>query len=252
MFKLSEEERKHVAETAIKTATRRVPVIIHVGAMDQATTIRLAQHAEKVGADYIASVTPSYFGATAKEIEEYFVAIANSVSKNFPVYLYNIPQLSGNMLTADIVRKVSARCENVVGVKYSNSDLLLTYDYVVTKDGFSVLQGTDRCFLPAMLMGCAGTVSGISCVYPEPFVALYAAYSKGDIKRAKELQVVATEYCNILKHGSNMAYFKAGLEYRGLPGGHMRQPHLDLDESERVSFIEGLKALNKKHEFLFK
>jgi 4-hydroxy-tetrahydrodipicolinate synthase len=251
MFKMSEEERKKVAETVIKAAARRVPVIIHVGAMDQATTIRLAQHAEKAGADYIASVTPSYFGANAKEIEEFYVSIANSVSKNFPLYLYNIPQLSGNMLTADIVRKVSARCENVVGVKYSNSDLLLTYDYLVTKDGFSVLQGTDRCFLPAMLMGCAGTVSGISCVYPEPFVALFAAYSKGDLKRAKELQVVATDYCNILKHGSNMAYFKAGLEYRGLPGGHMRQPHLDLEEGERLAFIEGLKTLNKKHEFLF-
>ncbi len=251
MFKLSEEERKQLAETVIQTAAKRVPVIIHVGAMDQATTIRLAQHAEKAGANYIASVTPSYFGATAREIEEYFVSIANSVSKNFPVYLYNIPQLSGNMLTADIVRKVSARCENVVGVKYSNSDMLLTYDYLVTKDGFSVLQGTDRCFLPAMLMGCAGTVSGISCVYPEPFVALFDAYSKGDLKRAKELQVVATDYCNILKHGSNMAYFKAGLEYRGLPGGHMRQPQLDLEESERISFIEGLKVLNKKHEFLF-
>jgi 4-hydroxy-tetrahydrodipicolinate synthase len=251
MFKLSEEERMKVAETVVKTSAKRVPVCIHVGAMDQASTIRLAQHAQKVGADCIACVTPAYFSATAKEIEEYFVAVADSVSA-FPMYLYNIPQLSGNMLTGDIVRKVAARCKNVVGVKYSNSDLLLTYDYLTTAEGFSVVQGTDRCFLPALLMGCSGTVSGISCVYPEPFVKLYNYYKTGDIKQAKVLQVVATDYCNMLRTGSNMAYFKAALEYRGLPGGHMRRPQLDLDTQEKERFLKDLELLNKKHSFLFK
>jgi len=251
MFKLSEEERMKAAETVVKTSAKRVPVCIHVGAMDEASTIRLAQHAEKIGADCVACVTPAYFSATPREIEEYFVAVAASVSASFPVYLYNIPQLSGNMLTGEIVRKVAARSKNVVGVKYSNSDLLLTYDYLTTAEDFSVVQGTDRCFLPAMLMGCSGTVSGISCVYPEPFVLLYKRYKAGDLKQAKILQSVATDYCNMLKHGANMAYFKAALEYRGLPGGHMRHPQLDLDAQEKERFLKDLEQLNKKHSFLF-
>jgi len=251
MFKLSEDERKKLAETVVKTAGGKVPVCIHVGAMDQATSVRLAQHAEKIGADFIACVTPAYFTATPREIEEYFTAVAKSVGKDFPMYLYNIPQLSTNMLTADIVKQVVARCKNVIGVKYSNSDMLLTYNYILTKKGFSVLQGTDRCFLPALFMGCGGTVSGISCVYPEPYVKVYEHYRKGDFSAAEKYQIIANEYCNILRCGSNMAYFKAALEYRGLPGGHMRPPHLDLDKAEKREFIAGLKALDEKYSELF-
>ena len=251
MFKLSEEERKKLAETVVKTAAGRVPVCIHVGAMDQDTTIRLARHAEKIGADFIACVTPAYFSATPREIEEYFVAVAKSVGKDFPLYLYNIPQLAVNMLTADIVKRVADKCKNVIGVKYSNSDMLLTYNYILTKKGFSVLQGTDRCFLPALFMGCTGTVSGISCVYPEPYVKVYESYEKGDYAAAEKYQIIANDYCNMLRCGANMAYFKAALEYRGLPGGHMRAPQLDLDKAEMKEFLAGLKALDAKNKDLF-
>jgi len=38
-----------------------------------------------------------------------------------------------------------------------------------------------------------------------------------------------------------MAYFKAALEFRGIPGGHMRAPQLDLLEEEKKEMIEELK-----------
>ena len=51
MYLMSAEERELVAETVVKKAAGRVTVFIHVGAMDQDETIRLAQHAQKIGAD---------------------------------------------------------------------------------------------------------------------------------------------------------------------------------------------------------
>ena len=58
MMYLTVEERKLVAETVVKQATGRIPVFVHVGAWNQADTIELAQHAEKIGADGIGVVTP--------------------------------------------------------------------------------------------------------------------------------------------------------------------------------------------------
>ena len=61
MYLMSAEERELVAETVVKKAAGRVTVFIHAGAMTLAETIRLAQHAHKIGADGVGVVTPNYF-----------------------------------------------------------------------------------------------------------------------------------------------------------------------------------------------
>ena len=53
MYLCSADEREKIAETVVNTAAGRVTVFVHVGAMTQNETIRLAQHAESIGADGI-------------------------------------------------------------------------------------------------------------------------------------------------------------------------------------------------------
>lgn len=233
MLKLSITERKAVAEKVVKTAAGRVTVYIHVGAMNQEDAIELAKHAHQIGADGIGAVTPVFFGANDREMEAFYVAVANSVPEDFPVYLYNIPQCAANDLKADVAQRIASACKNVVGIKYSYPDFLRTAEYLNINNGnFAVMFGPDRLFLPALAMGCAGTVSGVSCVYPEPFVALYKAFQDGDLEKARRIQKVAVKYCEALKNGSNMSYFKEGLKMRGIDAGHMKAPQLDLPEEE--------------------
>jgi dihydroxyacetone kinase-like protein len=59
--------------------------------------------AEMADADGIGAVTPSYFGVNNREMEEYYVPVAKAVPGAFPVYLYNIPQLSANDLTSAVI-----------------------------------------------------------------------------------------------------------------------------------------------------
>jgi 4-hydroxy-tetrahydrodipicolinate synthase len=100
-------------------------------------------------------------------------------------------------------------------------------------------------------MGCVGVVSGISCVYPEPFVAVYNAFLENDIPKARKAQKTATKYCEVLKNGSNMSYFKIGLAMRGVDAGVMKAPQLDLTESEALEFKSALDALNREAADLF-
>ncbi|SFJ39340.1 dihydrodipicolinate synthase family protein [Brevibacillus centrosporus] len=246
MLRLSVQERKRVAETVVKAAANRVTVFIHVGAMNQEDTIELARHAHEIGADGVGVVTPVFFGATDKELEEYFVAVASSVPADFPVYLYNIPQCAANDLKSEVVQNIASRCKNVIGIKYSYPDMLRTNEYLAVNQGtFSVSHGTDRLFLAGLAMGCEGTVSGVSCVYPEPFVALYQAFQENDLQKARELQRIAIQYCETLKNGSNMAYFKAALRMRGIEVGRMREPQLDLSADEKAALQARLQELDE-------
>jgi dihydrodipicolinate synthase/N-acetylneuraminate lyase len=245
MLKLSLNERKMIAETVVKTVGGRVTVYVHVGSMNPEETIKLANHAYDIGADGIGVVTPVFFSANDRELEEYFVRVASSVPDHFPVYLYNIPQCAANDLKAEVAERVADRCKNVVGIKYSYPDLLRTNEYLSIHDGdFSVVHGTDRLFLGALAMGCDGTVSGISCVYPEPFVALYNAYQKNDLPKAREWQKIAVKYCEILRNGSNMSYFKEALKIRGVDVGFMRQPQLDLAREEVLLLQQQLEKVD--------
>ena len=170
-------------------------------------------------------------------MENYFVEVCNSVP-DFPIYLYNIPQCSANDLPVDVAEKVAKRCANAIGIKYSFADINKTIDYLNINDGdFSVLHGLDRALVSLLAAGCEGTVSGISCVFPEPFIATYKAYMEGDLKKAQAHQKVCVQFCDALKRGSNMSYFKEALKLRGINGGFMRAPQINIESAE----IEDLK-----------
>ncbi len=239
MYLLTTEERKKIAETVVRQAAGRVTVYIHVGAMRTQDSVELAKHAHQIGADGIGVVTPSFFMVNDREMEEYYVTVANSVPKDFPVYLYSIPQRSGNDLKPEVIEKILKRTSNVVGMKYSWADLPRTREYLkINNWNFSVLHGADSLMNSMLAMGCDGCVSGISSVYPEIFVAVYNAFKRGDIEEARVLQNKAAEITNVLRAGTNMAYFKAGLKMRGIDAGHMRKPLLDLSDEQLAEFRE--------------
>ncbi|MFD1064468.1 dihydrodipicolinate synthase family protein [Oceanobacillus locisalsi] len=246
MNKLSVEERKLVAETIVKQANNRVTVFIQTGAQTQEDTIELAQHAKRIGADGIGVVTPYFLGTNDAEMEEFYVTVAKSVPSDFPIYLYNIPQASANELLPEVAQRIADRTENVIGIKYSYPDFVRLSEYLHINNGdFSVLTGTDRLLLPALAMGCDGTVSGVSSAYPEPFVATYQAYQEGDIESARKYQKEAAAYCVALKGGANMSYFKEALKHRGVDAGVMKKPQLDLHQKDIASLTDELKSLER-------
>ena len=247
MLKMSVAERKIVAETVIKQAAGRVQVYIHVGAMTTKETIELARHAHSAGADGIGVVTPQFFSVNDREMEEFYVAVANSVPADFSVYMYNIPQCAANDLRPTIIEKILKRTKNIVGVKYSFPDFLRVKDYLLINNGnFSVVVGTDRLFLAGLAMGCDGTVSGCSNAGPKKFVEVYEKFKAGDLAGARKAQVLATELCEIIKSGADMAIFKYALERHGLPAAHMRAPALDMTAADKNDLSAKLDAFEKK------
>ena len=243
MFRLDLEERMKIAETVIKAANGKTTVFVQCGCMRQEDTIALLKHAKRAGADGAGVITPIFFGQNDRELEEYYAAVAESV-RDFPIYLYNIPQCAANDLTVDVVKKIRKRCPNVVGIKYSWPDINRTIDYVNIDCDFSVLHGCDRAMISMLAAGCQGVVSGVAGVFPEPFVSAYQAYIQGDDSSAKRWQKICVKYVDALHGGRNMSYFKEGLKLRGIHGGYMRKPQLDIEDTEKKKLQEELKRIS--------
>lgn len=242
MYLMTPEERELVAETVVKKAAGRVTVFIHTGAMTLEETIRLAQHAHKIGADGVGVVTPSYFTVDDRAMVQYYKDVCSALPQDFPVYVYVIPQLAHNDITPETMEKICEACPNVIGVKYSFADMSRVLKYLRVKNGdFSVVFGADHMFLPALVAGCDGTVSGCSGPFPELFVEVYKQFKAGNMKAAREAQDKANDMVWLMKGGADMSIFKNILTFRGVRGGHMRKPLLDLSEEDVKTLYEAVK-----------
>lgn len=234
MYLLSTEERKLVAKTVVEHANGRAIVYIHVGAMTTAEAIELAKHAESIGADGIGAVTPSYFGCSDRAIIQYYKDISDAVSADFPIYLYSIPQCSGNDIQPVVAQTIANQCKNVVGIKYSYPDMVRILNYININNGdFSVLVGPDKLFLAGLVSGAKGVVSGCAGPMPEPFVAIYKLYKEGKLLEARDMQRTAIKVIDIIRAGSDMGLFKEVLRRRGVvKNSLMRRPLLELETED--------------------
>lgn len=242
MFLMNCEERELVAQTVIRKADGRVPVFVQAGAMKLKDTVRLAQHAVEAGAAGIGVVTPSYFGVDERTMIQYYRDVCGSVPKDFSVYAYVIPPFAHNNITARTMEQICAVCPNLVGVKYSCAEMQQTLEYLRVNNGnFSVVLGTDHLFLPALAMGCDGVVTGCSGPMPEYFTEVYRLFLQGDLEAAREAQNKANELIWLMNFGADMSVFKTILTFRGIRGGHMRRPLLDLSEEAVRKLHEAVK-----------
>jgi len=237
---LSLSERKLVAETVVKAARRKVPVLVQVGCADTGSTVELAKHAEKIGADAVASLTPFYYKPGDKAVFKHFEAIKESVS--IPLLAYNIPQFTGNNLLPATVA-LMARDGTIQGIKDSSQNLLQLEDLIgAVPDDFVVMNGTEEYGLFAILAGANGLVSGGASGLPELFKSMVSAERKGDYRAAIAAQKLVLKVKELTRPSPIAAYYTI-LRERGIDCGAPRPPFLPLEKANADRTIRGLKEL---------
>lgn len=244
----SVEERKYAAEIIMDELKGKLPVVLHVGDINIDNVRELTKHALDIKVDAITSITPYYYKLTDEQLKAYYLELSKSVPDDFPVYIYNFPGITNNDVKPGTVKELIEETKNIMGIKFSSSDMIRLQEYIRLKsDRFNVLSGCDPLFYTMLTMGCDGLVSGNSNVYPDIFVRIYDAYTKGDYKKAETLQVYARTIADLLKDG-NIAVIKAGMKFNGLEGGYVRKPLQDLDEESCKQLLENIKKLSEKVE----
>jgi len=244
-FSFTIEERKKLTEAWMGVAKGRLDVIVHVGANCVKDSQELSKHAEELGADAIAALSPSY---NKPENEEFLVEtmaqIAGAAPKT-PFYYYDINFYTGmNINVRHFMELARKKVPTLAGLKYSTRELPGAYACLDAEDGFfQVLMGTDNQYLSCLALGIPGavTVSFLGNI----FYDMRQAFDAGDLTTARELQNKVQRLFSIRAKyvGGGVATAKSLFKiYTGLDTGPVRLPLRSLTTQEYDAMKKELEA----------
>jgi 4-hydroxy-tetrahydrodipicolinate synthase len=222
---MSTEERKRVAEVIVEEKGS-CAVIIHVGAATTSQAIELAEHAQSIGADAVGAIPPFYYKYTPDQLLNHYRAIIHAV--NLPVFLYNNPSTSGNVISPEMLATLAD--EGLAGVKDSAFDIVNFYMYLLTvrKSDFKFIIGTEAIAAAALDAGACGVISGLANCFPEFMAEFYKTWQAGNPRKTGEYQLQVVKARSILKYGPTLTMTYAVLRMRGLNPGFPRAPYQDI------------------------
>jgi dihydrodipicolinate synthase/N-acetylneuraminate lyase len=184
---MTPDERKKVAEITLKQVKHRVPVVIHIGAVDPYTAIDLGKHAKAIGAEAIGHVGPYYYADRSEyEIIEHFKMVDRALG--MPLLIYNNPRYSGYNIHPSFMARLVEAVPNIFGAKLAMGSVDEAMAYMkLVKAPFAPYALASN-LVSAMSVGVAGTISPPLAVTPEIGVELVKAIDAGDAAQALTLQ----------------------------------------------------------------
>ncbi|WP_099157021.1 dihydrodipicolinate synthase family protein [Virgibacillus ndiopensis] len=225
--------RKQIMSFITEEVNGRIPIVFHAGAHRQQDVLELARFAVNLRADGIAVIPPFYYSLDDNALDQFFSKVAEAV--DCPIYLYNIPSNTKNKISTSLFNKLTDKYPHIVGIKDSCMDFNNFYDLTqVAESNQVILMGNDAQILPALTVGGSGSVSAGAVAVPEPYVALYQAYKKGDLDEARKWQAVCAEVKKMLLKSYPVGSHKKALELRGIINGTVSPPLRQMTDQETV------------------
>jgi N-acetylneuraminate lyase len=220
------EQRKHVAEVAVRCSPKGKAVIVHVGAYRTADALELARHAATAGAHAVASLPP-LGGYSFGEIRAYYQALA--AASKLPVLVYYFPAMCPAIQAADQAMDLLT-IPNVIGLKFTDFDLYKLS--LIKKTGCLVYNGHDEVMAAGMLMGADGGIGSFYNLAPELFVELHRLARAGEWEKTCAVQSRINELVRICLQFPLVPAIKTILRWTGIDCGEAIAPRRRLTEDE--------------------
>ncbi|HEV7433824.1 MAG TPA: dihydrodipicolinate synthase family protein [Pseudorhizobium sp.] len=163
---LTDEQRMQGVERLVAAG---VPVIVGTGAVNTASAVALAAHAQRIGAQGL-MVIPRVLsrGSVVAAQKNHFKAIL-AAAPDLPAVIYNSPYY-GFATRADLFFALRAEHPNLVGFKEFGgaADMRYAAENITSRDdGVSLMIGVDTCVFHGFVnCGATGAITGIGCVLP--------------------------------------------------------------------------------------
>lgn len=247
-YSLSSSERIGVVESTVDALPADATVIGGAGGSTK-SAVELLEAYEAAGADAAMIMYPRHTYLHEEGLIDYYEALASATGLGIVIYK------RGPLLTERVLGRV-ASLESVVAVKYAVNDVVTFSRLVERVPGDVVwLNGVAERFAPAYaLEGAEGFTTGIGNFVPEPVLALSRALSEEDWHRARRIRTALRPFEDLREEDGGAAAFgsaknvpsvKAGLDRRGLYGGPVREPLVDLAAEDLDRVDEYLGAIDE-------
>jgi len=219
-------------------------VIIQVGHNCVADATEMAAHAQRSGAESVASLAPSFLKpASVSDLIASCQPVA-AAAPDLPFYLYDIPTLTNVRLPMpEFLAQGRERIPNLRGLKYTNADLVQLQECLHVNDGeFEILFGCDEILLTGVLLGCPGAVGSTYNFVAEHCRTMVAAFFDGDLETARRGQRELVGLIRILQTGSFLPASKWMMSRLGLDCGPVRAPLTNLSAAATETLSRSVEA----------
>jgi N-acetylneuraminate lyase len=233
---LTEEQRETVARVSGEVSQGRALVIMHVGAISTASAVKAAKQAKSYGCAAVCCVPPFFFRTTDRSRIDHYKAVADAAD-GLPFFVYNLPQLTQVETVPSLMAKFMREVPSIVGLKHSAvnfADIRAFADM-----GLKCFSGNGALPLPALTLGAVGTVDAPLSLAPWRYAELFAAWERGDIARAQELQNGVKEIVDLVRMFESAPHVcKAVLSERlGIDCGRPIPPVNSLTDEEKAEVL---------------
>jgi 4-hydroxy-tetrahydrodipicolinate synthase len=225
---LTDDERFALWEAAVEAVGDRATVVAGTGTYDTRHSVHLTERAHALGVDGFLVVTPYYNKPPPRGIVAHVNAIAAVTDK--PIIYYNIPARVVNLVSVETLAEL-AEIPNVTAVKQAWDDLD-DARRIVQEVGLALYAGDDNLVLPFLQVGGTGGVCVHTHVAGPQVAEQVAAFRRGDIGRAREIDRDLQPVYEILRVTVGPIGIKAALNLLGHDVGGLRLPLVEATEEE--------------------
>ncbi|OEU85963.1 4-hydroxy-tetrahydrodipicolinate synthase [Streptomyces abyssalis] len=224
----SDVEKAQLVQAVVEAVGDRAHIVAGAGTNDTAHSLELARDAAKAGAHGLLAVTPYYNKPPQEGLFRHFTAIADAT--DLPVMLYDIPGRSGVPINTETIVRL-AEHPRIVANKDAKGDLGRA-SWAIATSGLAWYSGDDMLNLPLLSVGAIGYVSVVGHLVTPELRSMLEAHLSGDVTKATEIHQKLLPVFTGMFRTQGVITSKAALTLRGLPGGPLRMPLVELSPEE--------------------
>lgn len=232
LYNLDLDEWRTVVRATVEEVDTRAVVIAGIG-FNGVTGAKMAREAQELGADALLIFPPYYRTGDEDGLFRYYQMIANATE--LPVIPYSRDQA---VIGPRLAERIAA-IPNAVAYKDGQGGVR---NFMRVRqhlgDRFIWLGGTGDDLVPAYFAaGAQGYTSSVANVSPRLALDLLHGVQQGKFVETQALvdrAVVPLYELRDKRRGYEVSAMKAMMEGRGLPGGPVRPPLLDLTDAEKA------------------
>lgn len=236
---LNDEEKISVIEFTVNIINNRIPVIAGTGSNDTRHAAEFSKRVERLGVDGLLVVTPYYNKGNENGIYEHYKAIAEGVK--IPIIMYNVPSRTGVNLSIQLLKRL-AQIENITALKEASGNISYVAEVAREVPEIDIYSGNDDMVVPVLSLGGKGVISVSANIIPDISHNMTVSFLKGDVKKARELQLKYNDLVNALFLETNPASIKEAMNFLGYEVGNCRLPLGVMEEANRRKLTDILIA----------
>jgi len=232
----SERTYRNLVEQSVCVSRQRGEIMIGVGDTSFARTRDRIQLVERLDIDGVVVLSPYLVKFSQAELISYFQALAAISSK--PLYLYDLPSLTGTRLELETV-VVLAQHSNIKGIKCSVAWEDTSQLRHRLGSRFRIIPAQPHLIDQLIRIGVKDNLDGIFSVAPHLSIAIARAADDGDWTRASVLQGKLSQLLQLLrvKYEAVLAGCEVILNARGIKCRLTCAPMRQLTEVQRNQLL---------------